>query len=228
MDPFAVLRPRATPVRVRRNQQVALASGQGETVYVVRSGILLLQSLPPARHRQLLSVLYPNDIFCATYGPPFAAVALGAATASELWRLPERTFELLLGDDAGLGQQLNRQLADQHARSLLHIAMLGSLSGEERLTSFLIELALRLGIPSAGGTTFDIPLSRNDIADYLALNPDTLSRISSRLKARGLVVQTGRGRIVVPNWEELCAQTPIADSLIALHGEHGPNANLGA
>ena len=211
-------------MRVRRHQQVAVAASQGETVYVVRSGLLLLQMLAPSKHRQLLSLFYPNDVFCTAFGPPFPAATLVAAAASELWRLPGRSFEAMLGDEPPLCQQLNRQLADQHARSLLHVAMLGTLNGEERFASFLVELGLRLGTSGSSGISFQIPLSRNDIADYLSLNPDTLSRITSRLKARGLMVQTGRGRIVVPNWERLCEQTPIAPSLVALHRTTGKAA----
>lgn len=62
-------------------------------------------------------------------------------------------------------------------------------------------------------------MSRNDIADYLALNADTLSRIMSRLKARGLIAQTGRSRIVVPNWKSLCEESPVAGTLTALQAQ---------
>jgi CRP/FNR family transcriptional regulator, anaerobic regulatory protein len=220
-DPLGPLRERATVVRARRRQQLSLGSTQAETVYIVRSGMLLLQAQPPAKHRQLLSLLYPNDVFRAAYGPPFPGAALSAATATELWRLPARTFEALLGADALLAQHLNRQLADQHARAMLHVAMLGSLTGEEKVAAFLIELTLRLGAPCANGTSFELPLARIDIADYLALNADTLSRIMSRLKSRGLVAQTGRGRAIIPDWGRLCSQTPVADTLLALHGATG-------
>jgi CRP/FNR family transcriptional regulator, anaerobic regulatory protein len=196
-----------------------LSSGPAEAVYVVRSGLLVLQTMPPGKHRQLLALLYPRDIFRAAFAPPLPAAALNAVAASELWRLPAAAFEALLGADAALGQHLNHQLADQHARTILHVAMIGGLNGEERVASFLIELALRIGAPCANGIAFEIPLSRTDIADYLALNADTLSRIMSRLKGRGLVAQTGRGRAVVPDWEALCQLSPIAGALLALHGK---------
>lgn len=194
---------------------------------MVRSGLLILHTLPPGKHRQLLALLYPCDVFRAAYGPPLPASALSAVNAGELWRLPARTFESLLSADAALALHLSQKLADQHARSILHVAMLGTLNGEERVASFLIELALRLGTPCLNGITFEIPLSRSDIADYLALNADTLSRIMSRLKGRGLVAQTGRGRAVVPDWKALCQQTPIASALIGLHG-NGPHGRTAA
>jgi CRP/FNR family transcriptional regulator, anaerobic regulatory protein len=216
-DPLTALRPQATTVRARRRQQLALAAGKTETVYIVRSGLLVLQTTAPGRHRQILALHYPGDIFRAAFAPPLPAVALSASTPSELWRLPAGSFERLLGYETDLGLHLNRRLADQHARANLHVASIGALNGEERLASFLIELGLRIGTRSASGVSFEMPLSRTDIADYLALNADTLSRIMSRLKTRGLVTQTGRGRALLPDWDGLCARSPVADAVVALH-----------
>jgi CRP-like cAMP-binding protein len=217
-EPFSALRQRTTTVRARRGQQLSFMAGPAEIVYIVRSGLLVLQTMPSGKHRQLLALLYPHDVVRAAFTPPLPTAALSAVAPAELWRLPASTFETLLGADALLAQQFIRQLADQHARALLHVAMIGGLNGEERVASFLIELGLRIGQPSGSGISFEVPLSRTDVADYLALNADTLSRIMSRLKARGLVAQTGRGRAVVPDWEALCRQSPIANALRALHG----------
>jgi len=218
-DPFGALRPRATLMRPRRHQQLSFTSGVAETVYIVRGGLLVVQATPPGKHRQLLALLYPGDIFRAAFIPPLPAAALSAVAACELWRLPATTFEAMLADESDLGRHLSCQLADQHARAIMHAAIIGGLSGEERVASFLIELAVRIGTPCANGTSFDMPLSRADIADYLALNPDTLSRIMSRLKGRGLLLQMGHNRAVVQDWDAMRAQSPVADALIALHGK---------
>jgi CRP-like cAMP-binding protein len=217
-DPLAGLRQGTTMVRARRRQQLALTAGKAEAVYILRSGLLVLQTTAPGKHRQILALHYPNDIFRAALAPPLPAVALTATSPAEVWRLSAGAFEMLLSTDAALGLHLNRQLADQHARTVHHVAAIGALNGEERVASFLIELGLRLGNRGANGVSFEIPLSRTDIADYLALNADTLSRIMSRLKARGLVTQSGRARAVLPDWEGLCAMSPIADTVISLHG----------
>jgi CRP-like cAMP-binding protein len=136
-----------------------------------------------------------------------------------VWRLPAERFETLIAADSALALPLHRQLAEQHARTLLHVAAIGSLSGEERVASFLIELALRIGKRTTLGVAFDVPLSRTDIADYLELNADTLSRIMSRLRVKGVVAQTGRCRAVLPDWEGLCALSPVLGAIMALHGK---------
>jgi len=218
-DPLAALRQRATTVRARRRQQLGLTTGKTESVYIVRTGLLVLQTTAAGERRQLLALHYPNDIFRAAFAPPLPAVALSAASASEVWRLPASGFETVLTAEPALGLHLNRQLAEQHARTLLHVATVGGLNGEERMASFLIELGLRIGARSANGLSFEMPLSRTDIADYLALNADTLSRIMSRLKTRKLVAQTGRGRALLPDWKGLCALSPISDAIVTLHGK---------
>jgi len=218
---LGALRQCVTTVRARRRQRLALVRGQAEAVYIVRAGLLVLQTMPPGKHRQLLELLYPDDIFRSAFAPPLIESTLSAVAVSEIWRLPAANFETLLCTDAVLGQHLNRQLADQHARAILHLATVGGFNGEERTASFLMELALRIGTRCANGISLEIPLSRTEIADYLALNPDTLSRIMSRLKGRGVVTQTGRARVVLPDWEGLCALSPIADALVALHGKAG-------
>lgn len=184
----------------------------------MRSGLLVLRTELPDKRRQILNLLYPKDIFRTSFSPPLPEAALTTAVASEIWRIPSNTFETLAQTDQGLGRLLSHQVAAQQARANLHIAAIGSLTGEERVASFLIELALRIGSTCPDGISFQMPLCRNDMADYLALNADTLSRIMSRLKARGIVIQKARGRALVPDKKVLRDLSPIADALVALHG----------
>jgi CRP-like cAMP-binding protein len=227
--PLAALAQRATPVRARRGQQLSLDCAPTEAVYVVRSGLVVLQAQPPGERRQLLALLYPDDIFRGAYCPPLPNVSVSVAAPAELWRLPSASFDALIAADASAGAALARQLADQNARTLLHMSNLGGLNGEQRVASFLVELALRLGAPGGNSISFDVPLSRTDIADHLALNADTLSRIMSRFKTRGLVAQTGRLRAVIPDLARLRELTPVADTVMLLHGKKsGAGAGAGA
>jgi CRP/FNR family transcriptional regulator, anaerobic regulatory protein len=66
---------------------------------------------------------------------------------------------------------------------------------------------------------FDMPLSRTEIADYLGLNADTLSRTMSRLRSSGVLNHTKRNRAVLRDFRALAALSPAARALIDLHGE---------
>ncbi|MBI1650174.1 Crp/Fnr family transcriptional regulator [Hyphomicrobium sulfonivorans] len=213
----AALREHATPVRVRRRQRLALDQPTPDTVYIVRSGLLGIEAAIAGKPRQLLELFYPGDIIRRSNMPPLPHATLTALNVSEVWRLPARGFEALLTANADQNASMQRRLGEQHARASLHASIIGALSGDERFASLLIELGLRIGLRGAAGIGIDNPLSRTDIADYLALNPDTLSRITSRFRARGLLIHLGSGQILLPNWEELCAASPIATTLQALH-----------
>lgn len=213
----AALREHATPVRVRRRQRLSLDQPTPDTIYIVRTGLLGIEAAIPGKPRQLLELFYPGDIIRRTNMPPLPNTSLTALSVSEVWRLPARGFEALLTSNLEQNASMQRRLGEQHARASLHTSVIGALSGDERFASLLIELGLRIGMRGVAGIGIDNPLSRTDIADYLALNPDTLSRITSRFRARGLLTQLGGGQILLPNWDTLCATSPIAATLMALH-----------
>jgi CRP/FNR family transcriptional regulator len=211
------LREHATPVRARRRQRLAFEHAPAEVVYVVRTGLLAIEAAAPGKHRQLLELFYPGDIVRRALVPDLPGVTLTALNVAEVWRLPGRAFDALLAASPEQTALAQRRLAEQHARAILHAAVVGALSGEERFASLLVELGLRLGSNGQSGIVFEVPLSRTDIADYLALNPDTLSRITSRFKARGLLLNARNGHTVLPAWDALVATSPIAAPLKALH-----------
>lgn len=217
-DPLGAFCTTATIVRAKRGQRFSLSAGQRRSVYVVRKGLLVLQAKISGKRRQLLNLFYPKDIVRSSCVPPLPEASLVAAVVSEIWRVPTSSFEALANSDASLRRSLSQQLAHQHSRANLHIAAIGNLTSEERLASFLIEMALRIGVAGPDGIAFQIPLSRIDIADYLAINADTLSRVMSRFRARGIVFQTRRGRTLLPDGRTLRDLSPIADAVVALHG----------
>ena len=211
------LRQHATPVRARRRQRLALDHAPAEAVYIVRSGLLVIEAAAPGKHRQLLALFYPGDIVRRALVPELPGVSLSAMNVAEVWRMPLRNYEAMLVAHAEHSTQAQRRLAEQNARATLHGSIVGALSGDERFASLLIELGLRLGRTGAAGVAFDSPLSRIDAADDLALNADTLSRITSRFKTRGLLQHARSGHTVLPDWNGLCALSSIADTLLALH-----------
>jgi CRP-like cAMP-binding protein len=123
--------------------------------------------------------------------------------------------EALASSDLAIMRFLNDSAASRLRRQALHAATLGQLDCEQRVATLLVELALRTGASSAQGVAFDLPFNRGDIAAYLGLNPDTLSRIMSRFRGV-LFSHADRSRIVVRDFAALAARTPAAKSLLAM------------
>lgn len=68
-------------------------------------------------------------------------------------------------------------------RAQEHLLVLGRQNAIERVAAFLLDMAERRG----GLSRFDLPMSRTDIADYLGLTIETVSRVFSRLKEKGII-----------------------------------------
>jgi CRP-like cAMP-binding protein len=213
----------AVNVRARRGQTVSLDLEGNETVFVVRSGTLMLHVTLPHGLRQVIALLYPGDVFRSAFAPPDAGALLSAVRPGEVLRFRWNAFAELAATDPEITRFMANAVAKQNARQAIHMAAVGRLDCQQRVVTFLLELALRTGTPApCGGLGFDMPLNRTDMADYLGLNADTLSRTMSRLRSSGLLSHPERQRAFVRSLHELADLTPAARSLMALHGQALP------
>jgi CRP/FNR family transcriptional regulator len=214
---FAAVGAQASKLRLRRGQTVAPSLDGRETAFIVRSGALVLDLTLPGTARQVVDLLLPGDILRSTFVPADADARLTAVSVTEIWRLRWSVLKALAGNDPALAGFLETSMAGHTARQALHIATIGRLTGEQRVATVLTYLALRSGIAlTAGEVGFDMPFSRKDLADYLGLNPDTLSRIISGLRSQGILARSERRCTVVRDVRALAALTPAAQSLTAI------------
>jgi CRP/FNR family transcriptional regulator len=205
-------------IALRPRQRLAF-SREEDLVYLVTAGVLEVDTAPRPNARQIVDLYYRGDLVRSRYATNLPGMNLIAASRAEVLRISGRKLDALMATHPEIASWVDCNLARQVPRRQLHLATVGSLSGEERVASFLVELALRIG--EAGyenSRTFDMPLSRTDMAHYLALNADTLSRIMSRLRQAGVLGTASRGRAYTPSLPALTALTPLADTIRSVHG----------
>ena len=219
LDPaLAKLAAHASKIRTRKGQSIGLTLDGHEAAYIVRAGALMLQVAAAATPRQVAAFLLPGDVLRGSAVPPHAEASLISANAAELWRFRWSAMEDFAAADRGLARFLQEAAAARLARYALHTAVLGQFSSEQRVATVLTELAMLTGTPSpAGGIVIDMPFRRNDLADYLGLNPDTLSRIVARLRRDGILGHSARSRALVRDFRALARLTPAARSLAEIH-----------
>jgi hypothetical protein len=88
---------------------------------------------------------------------------------------------------------LLRQLLRIMSREMRHDQLLlGKRSADERLAAFLFSLSQRFGMRGYSSSEFNLSMSRNDIANYLGLAVETVSRLFSRLQEEGVLMVRGR------------------------------------
>jgi len=185
----------------------------GMHVVTVHEGALLASIELPDDRRQVLCFYWPGDVLFAELFRPERSVRLRALrhvaysgmTAAEFAAARAETPEavpLLLS--AAL-----RNLSDL----MLHSAAIGRLRSEERLATFFLELALRTGHAGRDAVTLDFEMRRDDVADYLGLNRDTLSRAMSKLRRDKVLTFITAGRVVA-RLEALSERTPLARAML--------------
>ena len=154
--------------------------------------------------RQIASIEAPGDTVCgpmAGFGTEHWLEALSETRICEIDLTP-RAGELRQNASfmAGMFHMIHTRLED----SLARLSMLGRLDSQERVTLFLAEMAMRHG---PGPVT--LPMSREDIADYLGLNTETVSRLFTRIRKSGLVRFLTPTEYLVPDMAALQRRLPV-------------------
>ncbi|MGB9653876.1 MAG: helix-turn-helix domain-containing protein, partial [Pseudolabrys sp.] len=105
---------------------------------------------------------------------------------------------------------------NQLARASIHQLLIGRLETEQRVASFILSLALRNLRKGMRQVSVELPMSRTDIANYLVINCDTLSRTMMRLCDSGLIERHSRHALRVIDLEALRRRSPLASLLSAV------------
>lgn len=149
-----------------------------DCVYGLRHGAVMLSNRLGDGRRQVLSFLFPGDIF------GFADNGYHACTAQALTRAGFCRMPLAgLESDPQLSLRLHLAARARMADALEHTLRLGRMRAGERLADFLYWLWRRLEKPSE----LHLPMRQLDIADHLGLRLETVSRQLSGLRRAGLV-----------------------------------------
>lgn len=165
-----------------------------EHVFTVTAGAVKLYKLLPDGRRQVTGFLFPGDFLGLVHNDTYAYSAEALAPTT-LCRFPRLKLEALLDELPKLEQRLLGIASHELAAAQDQIMLLGRKSARERVVSFLLmlsEAAIRRG---ATGETISVAMGRNDIADYLGLTIETVSRVFTELKTQGLVRLLGGKRV---------------------------------
>ena len=180
-----------------RNTEIFGENEPADYVYKVISGGVRTYKILNDGRRQIGGFYLAGDIF----GLEFAAehtLSAESIADSKILVVKRSTIDALAGRNASVARQLftltGRELRRVQDRILLLIK-----SAQERVAGFLLEMAER----ASGSNIVELPMSRQDIADYLGLTIETVSRTLSSLEtAAAIEVPTSR-RIVLRNRDAL-------------------------
>ena len=181
-------------IKVERNVEIYGEEEPAEYLYQVVKGAVRTYKVLQDGRRQIGAFNLPGDIFGLEAGEAhaFSAEAVSDCTL----RVARRSsIVAIAARDSDLANDLWQRTAEAFRRAQEHMLLLGRKNAEERVATFLLKMAAR----SDTGQLIELPMSRQDIADYLGLTIETVSRTLTQLEnSAAIAVPTSR-RIVLRN-----------------------------
>jgi CRP/FNR family transcriptional regulator len=182
-----------------RDQQLYSAGQKFRALYVVRSGAFKTFTVDSEGETQVLGFHLPGEIMgldaIAAGSHQCSAEALEHSSACEV---PYEKLEAIARELPGLQQQLLRVISREVQQDQRHLVMIGRRVALERLAIFLHSLSQRYARVRRDPHEFVLPMSRSDLANYLGLVIETVSRLFSRLADMG-VIEVDRKTIRIPD-----------------------------
>ena len=181
------------PFQFARNAEIYGEGDEAEYLYQVVSGTVRAYKILDDGRRQIGAFYFPGDIFGFEAGDEHSC-SVEAVCPTQVLSI-KRTALLSRADHE---RTVARQLWEATARELGRIQqhlLLFVKSAEQRLASFLLENARR----TPGAASVDLVMSRQDIADYLGLTIETVSRTFTQLEQDGIIALTTSRQIELRN-----------------------------
>lgn len=176
-----------------RNAEVYGENERAEYFYKVISGCVRTYKVLNDGRRQIGAFYLPGDVFGLEVGDEhtFSAEAI---VDCKILVIKRSMLVALAGRDNEVARKLWTMTASELQRTQDHIMLLIK-TARERVAGFLLEMAAR----APSGNEIDLPMSRQDIADYLGLTIETVSRTLTQLENSATIAVSTSRRIVLRN-----------------------------
>ena len=179
------------PMPFARNAEIYGENEPADYLYKVVIGAVRTYKVLNDGRRQIGSFYLPGDIFGLEVGDQHSFSAEAVADCKVLV-IKRSALVALAGRDNSVARQLWAMAAADLQRAQGHIMLLIK-TAQERVAGFLIEMSVR----NCGTSEVDLPMSRQDIADYLGLTIETVSRTLTQLEHSGAIAVPTSRRIVL-------------------------------
>jgi CRP-like cAMP-binding protein len=181
------------PMMFKRNAEIYGENEPAEYLYKVVSGAVRTYKVLADGRRQIGAFYMPGDVFGLENGQAhtFSAEAIND---SKVLVVKRSALDALAARDTAVARQLWTITARELQRAQDHFLALIK-TAEERVVGFLLDMAARV----SGGNQFELPMSRQDIADYLGLTIETVSRTMTHLESAAAIELPSSRRVVLRN-----------------------------
>lgn len=181
-----------------RGKAIMLEGEPNDALYVVVRGSFRLSKQLIDGRRQVTGFLFPGD-FAGVRTTDANAYTAEALEDSVVCHFPHSFLDEAAISSPGIKDRLIARGQTEYHKAQDHIVLLGKKSAEERVLSFIEMVDQRIGAEQgANARRVPLPMPRQDIADYLGLRLETLSRTLTALRADGRLTDVSRHEVVTP------------------------------
>lgn len=176
----------AHPVEVAADAVLMREGDPADQLINITAGAVRVSKLLADGRRQIVGFLFAGDFLGLASGEtyPFSAEAIGPVSVC---RFRRAAYRGLLAELPALEGALLDRSSDDLRAAQNHMLLLGRKTATERVASFLLDVSRRSG----EGSAIELPMSRAEIADYLGLTIETVSRTLTRMKTAGVISLPG-------------------------------------
>jgi CRP/FNR family nitrogen fixation transcriptional regulator len=181
-----------TPFAYGREEEVYGEEEEAEFVYRIVSGAVRTHKVLSDGRRQITGFHLPGDLFGFEQGETHRHTA-EALTDTKVLIFKRRQVERAANHRAEVACQLWGMATTSLRQAQDHMLLLGRRSATERVATFLMDVDDRLGATG----TFELPMTRRDIADFLGLTIETVSRTITQLEGDGTLLRAGGRQVTL-------------------------------
>jgi CRP/FNR family transcriptional regulator len=193
--------PLTAQTRLKAGTYLFYEGDEVDWLYQVNSGVLRLTRLLVDGRRQVIAFGYPGDVV------GFPADGLHHTDCDALSDVRLQPIRSACLENGQCDPQLHHSLMQAALREISamqdHFMMLGRKSAVEKLASFLCVLTERVGRDLGGFRQITLPMSRSDIADFLGLTTETVSRTLTQLRKSKIIAIDNIHTIIIQRPEAL-------------------------
>jgi CRP/FNR family transcriptional regulator, anaerobic regulatory protein len=178
---------------VRRGEAVYRVGDPFDNLYAVRSGSLKTVMAHRDGREQVTSLRLAGDPLGldAISSDAHTSTAI-ALEDSSVCIIPYAALKHMCRETSAMQDRLHRLMSEQLIRESSQMMVLGSLSADERVAAFLLDVSDRNGQRGYSHAEFNLRMTREDMGSYLGMTLETVSRTLSRFQKRGLIDAHGK------------------------------------
>jgi CRP/FNR family transcriptional regulator len=184
LDQLPRLAAMAAGRRLEIGQTLFQEGDTADEVFTLTDGMLKLYKLMSDGRRQIVGFLVPGDFLGLAFGRTYVYSA-EAVVPTAVCRFRRSQFLGLLEEWPALEKEILGRTSTELAAAQEQMLLLGRKTARERVASFIVALARRRKLGTDG--PLELPMSRADIADYLGLTIETVSRTFTMFRKERLI-----------------------------------------